>query len=124
MECLTASAEQIPLPDAACDAAFAFNSLDHVDDLAQTIREIKRVVRPGGLFLLIVETNHGPSTAEPHRIIPAEVPGLFAPEFHCDTLDVYKKHGRDIHGSVDAADPLPLDAPQAGILKAKFTRLP
>ena len=120
MENITAHAEAIPLPDAACDAVFAFNSLDHVDDLTQTVREIKRVVRPGGLFLLIVESNHPPSMAEPHTIIPTQVAPLLAPEFECDSLSVYRKIGRDVHGSVLAAEELPLESSKRGVVKAKF----
>src|SRR5512145_2406788 len=54
MAYVNAPAERIPFPDAYFDVVTSFNSLDHVDDLGQAIREIKRVAKPGGLFLLIV----------------------------------------------------------------------
>ncbi len=43
----------------------SFNSLDHVNNLDQTISEIKRVLKPGGTFLLLTEVNHKPTKCEP-----------------------------------------------------------
>ena len=58
MRYVDAGAESIPFPTAHFDAAFSFNSLDHVHDLGRAIAEIKRIVKPGGLFLLITEIDH------------------------------------------------------------------
>jgi SAM-dependent methyltransferase len=49
------SAERIPLPDASCDAALLFFVWHHVADRATALRELRRVVRPGGT--LFVQTN-------------------------------------------------------------------
>lgn len=46
----TASAGDIPYPDAKFDAVCAHFMLYHVDDRPQAIREIARVLRPGGQF--------------------------------------------------------------------------
>ena len=43
--------EQLPLPDASFDAVYCCDVLEHVDDLGRTVREIARVLRPGGVFL-------------------------------------------------------------------------
>ena len=43
--------EQLPLPDASFDAAYCCDVLEHVDDVGRTVREIARVLRPGGVFL-------------------------------------------------------------------------
>ena len=58
MTYVAASSDAIPFPAEYFDTVCAFNSLDHVAYLEKTIAEIKRVVRPGGLFLLITEVNH------------------------------------------------------------------
>lgn len=41
---------RIPLPDASVDLMFSCMVLEHVADPAQTVAEIKRVLRPGGWF--------------------------------------------------------------------------
>jgi SAM-dependent methyltransferase len=43
-------AEALPLPAASVDLVASFQTLEHVRDVAQTLREIRRVLRPGGLF--------------------------------------------------------------------------
>jgi ubiquinone/menaquinone biosynthesis C-methylase UbiE len=45
-------AESIPLPDASVDLALSTMSFHHWSDQLQGICEIKRVLRPGGRFLL------------------------------------------------------------------------
>jgi SAM-dependent methyltransferase len=49
------SAERIPLPDASCDAALLFFVWHHVVGRAAAVRELRRVVRPGGK--LFVQAN-------------------------------------------------------------------
>ena len=43
--------EDLPYPDHGFDAVVCVDVLEHVQDLQQVIREIARVLRPGGLFL-------------------------------------------------------------------------
>ncbi len=80
MQYVNAPSENIPFPTAYFDVVSSFNSLDHVDELEQTVDEIKRVVTAGGTLLIIVEVNHPPTIAEP--ISPSwNLPELFAPAF-------------------------------------------
>lgn len=46
------SAEQIPLPDASCDAALVFYVWHHVADHERAVCELRRVVKPGGMLFL------------------------------------------------------------------------
>jgi SAM-dependent methyltransferase len=46
------SAERLPLPDASCDAALLSYVLHHVRDRAACARELRRVVRPGGVVIV------------------------------------------------------------------------
>jgi SAM-dependent methyltransferase len=46
------SAERIPLPDASCDAALLFFVWHHVVDREAAVRELRRVVKPGGKLFL------------------------------------------------------------------------
>jgi ubiquinone/menaquinone biosynthesis C-methylase UbiE len=117
-----APAEKIPFPDAYFDVVCSFNSLDHVDDLMQTIAEIKRVVRPGGLFLLIVEANHPPLVTEPVTFCWDDT-RLFEDAFRVERVRKYE-NGDDIYQQIsqdrvfDDANP----ASRSGVLSALFVR--
>lgn len=65
MRYVAAPSEAIPFPDAWFDVVSSFNSLDHVADLDRTIREILRVLKPGGIFLLLTDVNHKATPCEP-----------------------------------------------------------
>lgn len=45
-----ASGEHIPFADSSFDLALCCDVLEHVDDVAQVVREIARVLSPGGIF--------------------------------------------------------------------------
>jgi SAM-dependent methyltransferase len=51
---LRADATALPLPDAATDLVVAFMSLHDMDDMAGAVREIGRVLRPGGRLCFAV----------------------------------------------------------------------
>jgi 2-polyprenyl-6-hydroxyphenyl methylase/3-demethylubiquinone-9 3-methyltransferase len=48
---LVASGEDLPLPDASVDCVVCVDVLEHVRSLDQVLDEIRRVLRPGGVFL-------------------------------------------------------------------------
>ena len=55
LEFQVASAESLPFPDAAFTHAFSMESLYYYADIEQAAREIRRVLRPGGLFVTVVD---------------------------------------------------------------------
>lgn len=59
-------AEETPFADGFFDAIICINALDHVDDLERTIREISRVMRPGGRFMGQFNFHERPTATEPH----------------------------------------------------------
>lgn len=65
MKYVNAGSEKIPFEDGYFDFVSSFNSLDHVDDLGQSIQEIMRVIKPGGYFLLISDIHSHPTICEP-----------------------------------------------------------
>ena len=48
--------ERLPLVSNTIDIAICFNALDHMRDPDMALREIRRVLRPGGTFLLMIHT--------------------------------------------------------------------
>lgn len=61
-------AEQIPFADSYFDIITAFNALDHVDDPAKAVAEIYTKLKPGGLFMCILELHNKPTITEPSGI--------------------------------------------------------
>jgi ubiquinone/menaquinone biosynthesis C-methylase UbiE len=124
MEYIDSPSESIPMEDAECDAVSSFNSLDHVENVDLTIKEIKRVTRPGGIFLLLVEVNHPTTDCEPHRLTPKQVIESLKPEFMCESLQVYKPVADGMYESISAAEKIsqPEDTMERGYMSARFAR--
>jgi SAM-dependent methyltransferase len=59
-----APAESMPFTDHHFDGVVSVNAIDHVDDFARTAEEIRRILRPGGLFRMHVHY-HDATTTEP-----------------------------------------------------------
>ncbi len=81
MDYAAASASAIPFCDAAFDIVVSCNALDHVDALEPTVSEIRRVLRPGGHFLLMVDIGRPPTLLEPVRLSWESVARLFSRGF-------------------------------------------
>lgn len=75
---VNAPAEHIPYSDNHFDVVTSINSLDHVDDVDAAMREMVRVLAPGGMILLVVEIHPKPTIAEPHAL-PWDLARRFGP---------------------------------------------
>ena len=53
---VSAAGEQLPLQDCQFDRVICFNALDHMRDPAAALAEMKRVMRPRGVLLLMIHT--------------------------------------------------------------------
>jgi ubiquinone/menaquinone biosynthesis C-methylase UbiE len=62
------NAEKIPFPDGYFDFVSSFNSLDHVGDARKAAGEILRVLKKGGILLLIVDIHPRPTLTEPQTL--------------------------------------------------------
>lgn len=63
---------RLPFPDGAFDAAFASGTVHHVPDPAASIRELVRVVRPGGRVAALEPNPFFPSMAIAATFVAAE----------------------------------------------------
>ena len=115
--------ENIPFADGYFNVVCSFNSLDHVDDPKRTVGEIKRVVRSGGMFLLIVEVNHEPTECEPISL-GWDVLRNFTDSFTVVEEGKYEIGNHDIYGQLGKNDRFDekkgLD--RAGVLTAKLAK--
>lgn len=67
---------ELPFADDAFDLVVCFEAIEHVDDQARAIRELKRVLRPDGLLVLSSPNRHVYPPGNPHHtheFTPAEL---------------------------------------------------
>ena len=57
-----ATAEQLPFADAELDFVWIFDVLEHVDDPESVLREVARVLKPGGGFHIVLPLEGQPRT--------------------------------------------------------------
>ena len=123
MQYVAAGAEAMPFSDGAFDIVASLNSLDHVDDVDHATREIVRVLRPGGTFLLITEVGHEPTPTEPVTF-GFDIVDSFGPELTVVSTASYEMPHKLVHASVIAA--VPYDSTdtrrRSGILTARFEK--
>jgi SAM-dependent methyltransferase len=120
MTYVAAPSESIPYENGHFDVATSFNSLDHVDDVQQTVAEMKRVVSAHGRVLLIVEIGHAPTSTEPHCLDRTLIE-RFAPEFTTFGSTVFGvRADHNVYGSI--LDDTPYTEGRPGILCARMER--
>jgi SAM-dependent methyltransferase len=83
--------QDIELPDNSVDVLLTPHVLEHVPDTAKALREIERVLSPGGRMYLQVPLTRGST----------EVPT--SPEFHADNTPVFFNFGWDLTESIRSA---------------------
>ncbi len=71
-----APGERVPLPAGFADLVIIENALDHVSDPAAVLREIARLLRPGGLLWLLVDLSNHRDRMHPHCFDASAVRGL------------------------------------------------
>ncbi|BAY17053.1 ubiquinone biosynthesis O-methyltransferase [Anabaenopsis circularis NIES-21] len=123
MSYVAAPSEKIPFADEYFDVVCSFNSLDHVTDYQATASEIKRVAKPGGLFLMIVEVNHPPRPHEPISL-SWQTTDDFLDVFDVTSVRRYEIGNHDIYGQLLKDDRFDdtKKKKRPGILTAKFVK--
>lgn len=74
---LTQGSEKMPIFSNYADIVIASNCLDHVEDLDASLKEIKRVLKPGGELFLNIEIDHEPTACEPFALSYEDVKKYF-----------------------------------------------
>lgn len=100
MKLIKGFSENIPFENSYFDIVSSFNSLDHVDNLEKTISEIKRVLKPGGYFLLITDCCHISTPTEP-QTFGWEITEKLKPEFDIIFEKKLEKKGRKIFRNIE-----------------------
>jgi SAM-dependent methyltransferase len=124
MEYVAAGSDDIPFPDEHFDIVTCLNALDAVDNLDGTIREIKRITKRGGIFLLLVEIDHPPTSIQPITVNDIALQKL-GPEFEVvnqfrvGTPSDHNIHGE--HGAVRTRLPVYV-AGQPGVHVGRYLR--
>lgn len=101
------SLEALTFPDAAFDVVITSDVMEHVRQAALAHREIRRVLRPGGVYLFTVPHDRGrDTTLERVRIVdpadPSRDEHLLEPEYHGDANSpenralAYRLYGTDL----------------------------
>lgn len=93
-----------------------------MDNLDQTFKEFKRVLKQGGLFLLITDVNHNPTVSEP-IMFSWDITKKFEPEFE-KIEEQHYKNGNGLYKSIrenliyDHINPIK----RPGVLTVKFRK--
>lgn len=124
MTYVAAGAEHIPFGDGHFDIVCSFNSIDHVDDLDASIAEIKRLLKVGGLFLLLTDVHEEPTPQEP-VCFDWDVLQRFEPELKAQSVACLEKTDAGMYVSVEAGVPFDHadERQRYGVLSARFVRV-
>lgn len=76
MKYVSAYSEAIPFEDGYFDLVSCFNALDHVHDLSLTCHELKRVLKSGGILIVVCDIHAYPTLTEPQQV-PWDLDTLF-----------------------------------------------
>jgi len=137
----------LPLPDRSIDAAVCFEVLEHVPDEGAALAEIRRVLKPGGDFVLTVpnkwwvfETHGAALPLLPWNRVPlfSWLPGPLHRRFarariyrKKDIVRLVTRHGFSVHAVLYVTAPLDAlgnsrlrDALRAGLFSRDATRCP
>jgi SAM-dependent methyltransferase len=123
MSYVAEASENMPFDDGHFDVVCSVNSLDHVHDLDATCRQIIRVLKPGGTFLLLTDVHPEPTLCEP-TTFSWDVVERFAPPLELKDCRHYEKAFPMMGRNLKEASPFDHgDATQRhGILSARFAK--
>lgn len=118
MTYVNAPAEAIPFASDYFDMVSSLNSLDHVDDLEQVLKEVHRVLKPGGDFLLLADVHDKPALCEP-VVLGWDLPERLSSAFEVIFVKQLKRNKKIFQSLREAA---PYADGAYGLLVAHFVK--
>lgn len=91
VEISAGTADQLPLPDGACDTVVSVNTVVMWPDLAAGLREIKRVLRPDGRLVLSWHSATAPSRTSRRLALSDDVIRTLSDSLHA-TFGDFQRH--------------------------------
>ena len=94
--------QRLTYDDSSFDVVTSTGVFEHVADDARGFREVRRVLRPGGIFVFTVPLSDAEDTVERARMRDGVIEHLLPPEYHGDRIRgrghvlAYRNYGRDI----------------------------
>lgn len=122
--------QRLPVPDGGLDLVFCVSVLEHIPDFAATLRELSRVIRPGGLLVMTIDLDlRGDQEigVDRYKLLLRELGRSFVPRFPEACV-----HPADILRTQDGPYPWPIPTGMARrwfllkqqVLKPLFGRRP
>lgn len=99
MRYVYAGVEAMPFPDESFDVVTSVNNFDHVEHVDKGMKELVRVLRPGGSLIMIVEIHGKPTACEPQIL-----PWSLAEDFEKMGMKIVKKWATEVHGKNGGTD--------------------
>jgi hypothetical protein len=94
--------QRLTFDDGSFDVVTSTGVFEHVADDARGFCEVRRVLRPGGIFVFAVPLSDAEHTVERARMRDGDIEYLLPPEYHGDRIRgrgrvlAYRNYGRDI----------------------------
>ena len=96
---LSAIGESLPLAGGSIDVAVCYNALDHMRDPERALDELARVLRPGGIALLMIHTFPAClrpffwiDRLHPHHFTAAAFTAMVRSRFQIDSAVTIRRH--------------------------------
>lgn len=124
MDYIKGHSEQLPFEDGKFDIVSSFNALDHVRDIDATCRELERVLKPGGLLLLIVDIHPRATLTEP-QILGWDLIDRYFSNFRVlEQQKLESVHRGKIYKNLRSRVPLKRNRARRGVLTVKLQKFP
>ncbi len=104
---LSQDVQRLTFPDESFDLCIHSEVFEHVPDDLAGFRELRRVLKPGGMTLFTIPVFDRETTLERARIIDGRIQHIETPEYHDDQLRgsvlAFRDYGRDVLERVRSA---------------------
>ena len=119
----TASSHNLPFNDNSFDMAVISKALHHLENPERGLNEMYRVLKPGGLFLLIVDIHAKPTTTEP-QTLAWNLISVYFPQYKIlEEKHLERSVKNKIYTNSRKSKPVSNEKIQSGVLKVKLQKV-